>query len=664
MELHEQGVGGVLQQKLHTRVETFPSAPSKQQQHQQQQQPPPRIDNIAHLYSQLQAAFDKPPTTTKARNATPVVGHPTPIKPARVNISHMPHQQQQQEEEQQQQRTSSSSSSDVPGTTRSSTESGFYTPSNSSSNTNSPITPSPHHHHHHHHHSNENPKQQLPDVCACHHWLVSIDSEHCGLCDEPLPQLQEWQQERNLGFQTIERSESQLQRLQEKQREYQEQIQQLVTDIHNKEASIERRTVGLESLQQDLKILHNKCKGERMQVKEIQQSKESVKRELEELSQRLFEEANEMVQFEKEEKKRIQVEHEKSKQQLEEAETELSRVEAELQTLRKDIGLLVESMAPPPPRPSSALSGYCESQSSSSNNYNAAAGDDHHSTSNSDTPVLSSGGSMNMGAETVMMRAQIDLAVQHNNSNMMALQIEASEDDHCLMEFRQFIDTASTVSLRKLHSMPYMKQCLEDDVRPTLRFGPTPKLASRKIIDAILVKTCFVETCPPGFVHEHFSQQQNQAAAGETITSLWERFASSPVFEGCQACGRQVPKEEQKQVLTYRFRTSYFDEWACIDRYCRDRLEAVVQFYSFLRQLRIGAYRHRSLTEVYQECSRLRLQMCLSRMGALPAVLQSSGFDPDVLARATPGSSNIGHLVPDDVNSARLSSSTASTLTL
>ncbi|KAI8144662.1 hypothetical protein BJV82DRAFT_577539 [Fennellomyces sp. T-0311] len=601
MELHGQGIGGVLQQKIH-RTETF-SSPPKQQ-----------IDNIAHLYSQLQAAFDKT-TTARTTGPHPTISHSTSIKPARVTLPDM--------------RTSSSSSN--PTSSRSSTESGFYTPSNSSSNTNSPITP----------HPNNTANHRLLDVCACHHWLVSIDSEHCGICDEPLPKLQEWQVERNLGFQTIDRRQSQLERLQDKKREYEEQIQQLVHDIQHKETAIERRANELESLQQDLKILHTKCKGERQQVQEIQKSKESVKRELEELSQRLFEEANEMVQIEREEKKRIEVEHEKYKLQLNEAQTELAQVQTELQALRKEIGQLTE----PPPRPTSSLS-------------SSLAHDAQDTNSTTDDPPTPN---IPMGPQTVMMRAQIDLAIQHNYSNTLAVQIDSSEDDHCLMEFRQFIDTASTVSLRKLHSLPYMKQCLEDDVRPTLRFGPNPRLSSRKIIDAILVKTCFVEMCPPGFVTEQLNEQQ---APAETITSLWERFSLSPVFHGCQACGREIEKEEREHVLIYRFRTSYFDEWTCVDRYCRDRLEAVIQFYSFLRQLRIGAYRHRSLTEVYQECSRLRLQMALSRMGALPAMLQGCGFDPDSPARATPGSSNIMHLAPDDVNSTRLSSSTASTLTL
>lgn len=463
-----------------------------------------------------------------------------------------------------------------------------------------------------------------PPVCACEHWLVSVDSEHCGLCDDPQPALQWWQAERAVRVQTIDRTQSQLERLRDKQSEQHDYIQHLRQQIITKEQAIERRGPELEALKQDLEILQQKCTGERQQVQQIQQSKESVKRELEELSQRLFEEANEMIQHEKKEKERIEQDLEVVRHLLNEAQSDLALAQKELAQLRHHLqseeSKYQKQQQHQQHRPSSTCTNLSDHRiSTHSSSSSSAALVDHP-----DAPPLSS-----------LMRAQIDLATQSIVSNQAAtttaqptttkpslgVQVEASEDDHCLMEFRQFIDAATTVSLRKLNSLPYMKHVIEEDVKPTLRFGPNPRMACRKIIDAILVKTCFVEDCPPGYVNQLIETQQRQQAAAaanaeNTIASLWERFSLSPVFYGCQACGRAVAPEEKEQcdrVLLYRFRTSYFDEWSCIDRYCRDRLESVMQFYAFLRQLRIGAYRHRSLTDLYQECSRLRLQMFLAR---------------------------------------------------
>lgn len=565
MEL--QHVGGTLQQKV-------PDAVLPKQQ----------MNDIAHLYSQLQAAFDKTASTARS-------------------IAH---------------KRSESLSNSVPSSTRTSSD----TQGRTSTNASSPVTP---------HHLQAHPLMS----CACHHWLVSVDSEHCAICDEPVKVLQQWQEERSLQSQTIERTQSQLGRLRGEYKNHIAQKEQLGRRIVDTEAAIEQRTTDIQALKQNLKILRAKCADKSVQVKEIQQSQEAVKRELEDLSQRLFEEANGMVKLEKEEKQLIEIAHEKVKTELQEAETEIVKVRKELQALRHEMEQLntrrplSSSSSQTPIRPSSSLS---------FNNHDLSAIDQDNA-------------ALQMDPDTYLMRAQIDMAIAHGES--LGVDVEASEDDHCLMDFRQFMDILPTVPLRKIHSLPFMKQCIEDDVKPTLRFGPNPRTASRRILDAILVKTCFVEPCPEGFVKE-------QPLVPDTAShSLWERFSSSssiPVFTGCPACGRHISKEDRQQVLRYRFRTSYFDEWTCIDRYCRDRIESVIQFYAFLRQLRVGAYKRRSLTDIYQECARLRLQMYLaryvsviyfiihlahccifSRTGALPTVLQGFGLDTNLIAEPSTG---------------------------
>ncbi|KAI9313026.1 hypothetical protein BX666DRAFT_1978798 [Dichotomocladium elegans] len=517
-----------------------------------------QANNIAKLYSQLQAAFDKNDPTGAAGTVL--------AKPSIQTHNH--HHTVS---------TSSSSSPfhkgvteppmSMPSSTRSSSE---------SDTTSSPITP---------HQQHSQLLMTRSASCACHHWLVSVDSEHCGICDTPLPELQQWQDERHLRFQTIDRTTSQFERLAEKEREQQEQIEQLTHEIQMKQAAIEKRTSELQSVKLDLEILQTKCHGERQQVKQIQQSKESVKRELEELSQRLFEEAHEMMAHEKAEKDKIEQDLVLVRQLLEEAESDLTKATTELDALRHQLQQKHNRL----------------SSSSINNNLANTRRDDHHP---------------DIDHNSAIARAQIDLATQQSVSKF---QIVASADNQCLTDFRHFIDSASQVPLRKLHSLPYMKHLIDDDIKPTLRFGPNPRMGStRKIMESILVKTCFVETCPAGFPTQQI-EHQIAMANHDSIGSIWERFSSSSsstaVFYGCQACGRSLSSspEEREKVLVYRFRTSYFEDWTCIDRHCRDRLESVIQLYAFLRQLRIGAYRQRSLTDLYEEYSRLRLQMLMSR---------------------------------------------------
>ncbi|KAG0165935.1 hypothetical protein DFQ28_008233 [Apophysomyces sp. BC1034] len=488
-----------------------------------------------------------------------------------------------------------------------------------SSSTNSPITP---------HHTTD-----LLNMCSCKHWLVSSDSEHCSICDERLPMLTSWQHERTSRSKTIKENKAELKRLSENQQRNNTEIQKLEKRCEDRQLSLDKCVSDLESLKHDLKILHSKYIDEMSQIEEIQRSKESVKRELEDLSQRLFEEANGMVVVEKQEKRQLQIIYDELQKQLQEAEEALDKAETDLQSLREEMTRLGEQ------------------------------GEDQQQTEDQALREISSDCKNDVFGETLencVVRAQVDLALIH--AAPLQVQIDATEDSQLLAEFEQFTDIIGTISIRKLHSLRFMKHCLREDIEPCLRFGPNPRMTSKKIVEAILVKTCLVEECPAGFVDEQAEKQRQE----EVTASLWERFAYSPAFRGCGACGRKVDSTRRENVLSYRFRISYFDEWSCIDRYCRDRLVAVIEFYTFLRHLRLGSYRDRALVDLYQECTRLRLQMFLSRLGILASTLQGIGYDPSAIGRASIGLSadtNNRTTISEDASYGRSSSSTESTAT-
>ncbi|CAO3623769.1 unnamed protein product [Cunninghamella blakesleeana] len=207
-------------------------------------------------------------------------------------------------------------------------------------------------------------------------------------------------------------------------------------------------------------------------------------------------------------------------------------------------------------------------------------------------------------------------------------------DDMLLNEFAEFVKFGTSMPLKKLHSIPFMKHCQLEDVEPCLRFGAHSRLSARKINDAIVMNTCFIEEAPNGFADEQARRPVDiplKISAAKSM--IWERFSSSSqtsVFSGCQACGRS-----NDTPLPYRFRISYFDDWACIDRYCRDRLVAVCEFYVFIRNVRQGYYNSRSIDDLYQEAMRLRLQMFYARMGALTWTIRSLGFKEGVIGQAT-----------------------------
>jgi chromosome segregation ATPase len=368
-----------------------------------------------------------------------------------------------------------------------------------------------------------------------------------------------------------------------------QQVNSLTNELDTKTKALDKVETSIDSLRHDIIAVETKHKDEMLHTIAIEQSKENVENELHDLTQRLFEEANQMVLKEKEEKQELQKLFDGTKIDLNETETELGFVQAELQKLKDD---MVDSNE-------------------------CVAMDSHASTSTVH--------------QNYLLRAQLDMNTMHHQNddehaaaitttttttttNINKLEIEAVEDDTLVAEFQQFRETIDTVPLRKIQTLPFMKLCLKSDIEPCLRFGPNPKLSAKKISDAILVKSCFVEPCPPGFATEEMNQRQKKNQEKAAKSRLWERF-SNPThsFFGCPACGRVIDPDQRDHILSWRFRISYFDEWSCIDRFCRDRIASVIEFYTFLRRLKVGVYKDAPLLGVYRECSRLKAQMFLSR---------------------------------------------------
>ncbi|CAO3589852.1 unnamed protein product [Absidia cylindrospora] len=437
----------------------------------------------------------------------------------------------------------------------------------------------------------------------------------------------------------------------------------------------------MSSLQQDIEMLRSKCKDESAQVEVIERAKQAAKREIEDLGQHLFKEVQDMIGVEQQEKAILEASCGDLKQQLEQTQLDLDQAGIQLQALRMDIGRWgdhqdeQQHMIPTTTTPTSPLfnNNNCSSiisENDTSDTGNAESGRSSTATALSSsssysvsTPASSPSPHMSVISQKFLIRAKMDLTALQNDGKMGNLQLETFEDDQQLLDFQEFIDnaTSTSFSLRKLHGLPFIKMCLTDDIEPCLRFGPRPKVTNcKRILEAIQIKTCFVEKCPPGFVREQAISLRKDRLAKKNKPSLWDKFAASAsaststssstrssgesattdttttnittpttpsttcededyLYLSCATCGRQMTDASTTEDdLAFRFRISYFDEWACIDRYCADRLTSVISFYTFLRQLRIGDFKGRSLMDIYQECSRLRLSMFLSRLGAFP----------------------------------------------
>ncbi|KAI8581946.1 hypothetical protein K450DRAFT_230036 [Umbelopsis ramanniana AG] len=442
--------------------------------------------------------------------------------------------------------------------------------------------------------------------CPCAHILVSSDSKHCALCDQIIPAVERLQNDKAQELEEIKHLQQKLKDETESIKSQSKKIEDMTKRIEELEDDLDAKTDAFMALQNDMELLNEKYVDEIERVAEIQHSKDMVENELEDLSRRLFEEANGMVANEKREKYNLEVAQRHLENQLKETRDRLHAEQMQLKELR----IKMEEME-------------------LKNNEEEKEESDSGEQAKRSSSAMSDAGVRGLADMTALLNG----SSKRQSQNGADLDSTATNiDDLVLGEFQDFIATGRSLPLKKLHTNSFMKNCQAEDVEPCLRFGPNPRLSAKKIIDAIVMNKCFIEEAPVGFADQQANRPIDvQLRITAQKSMIWERFSGNTQghFKGCQACGRN-----DGSPLPFRFRIAYYDDWACIDRYCRDRLVAVCEFYVFVRNARQGYYNSRSIHDLYQESIRLRLQMFYARMGTLPVMVRNAGHKSDTIGIA------------------------------
>lgn len=427
--------------------------------------------------------------------------------------------------------------------------------------------------------------------CPCKHIINTNDIATCSLCQLPIPIIEELLQEKEQYKLEIQSLQQELKDEQFKIEQQMQSIAELNEKMTKVTSELDDKTNQFRGLQSDMELLNDKYVDEIERVAEIQHSKDMVESELEDLSRRLFEEANGMVANEKREKYNLEVAQKHLENQLQETRERLAAEQMQLKELRKRMEDMMELE-------NLELQQQAQQQLEQEQDEDAATNEENAIPKTPD----------HIKDITNLLAERMNLLSNE--------QKHAEIDALLLNEFQHFIKVANSIALKKIHTIPFMKYCQEEDVEACLRFGPNSRLSARKINEAIVLNTCFIEESPQGFAQEQAKRSIHDTPLkiSGAKSMLWERFSSSSsnsesfIFSGCQACGRN-----DGTALPYRFRISYFDDWACIDRFCRDRLVAVCEFYVLIRNIRQGLYNNRSISDLYHEAMRLRLQMFYAR---------------------------------------------------
>jgi hypothetical protein len=181
-------------------------------------------------------------------------------------------------------------------------------------------------------------------------------------------------------------------------------------------------------------------------------------------------------------------------------------------------------------------------------------------------------------ANTALSTSILDFS---KNSN---LQI----DPVIFKQFEEIRSNGTKLKFQSIHTLIYMKNTLSDDVEPCLSFGGDPKLSSKKFLYAILDQSAVIESYET-----------------PTLSGIVDRMLPTV----CSTCGQNPPSN--------RFKIADVDHdiFTLICNYCRIRLEAVMLFYGFIKNLRQGILNDKSSSQLYLESIDLRRGMFYARIG-------------------------------------------------
>ncbi|KAF9583151.1 rab guanine nucleotide exchange factor S2 [Lunasporangiospora selenospora] len=438
------------------------------------------------------------------------------------------------------------------------------------------------------------------DDCACQKGSNSSEST-CSLCQRTIPSLAEARGEEARLKEQLEEMKARLAENEKRAAEQAEEAKKWRDQAEELEKALSSKTDEHQSTQRDFAVLNDKFVDEIEKVAELQHAKEMVESELEELSRTLFEEANGMVASEARARHQLELARKHLELELKDSQERLAAETSQLKELKSKMELMIESQP--------------QSKRSSVDPSNR--------------------GSVDLAQLFGINKISVPDPVPEEPTTAIAI------DGHLLHEFKEFVTLSSSVRLIKIHTLAFMRHCQDEDVEPCLRFGATPRISPRKLTEGICSNTCYIEEATTEQVKEYermvLAAQQPPSPARNSVSNtsmLWDRLqAQYALYQapkgGCQTCGRTGP-------LTHRYRVATSDDWSFIDRFCRDRLVAVCEFYIFIRNIRAGLYASRTIEDLYSESIRLRLQMFYARAGVLPIMLSELGVTSQSIGNMGP----------------------------
>ncbi|PVU96487.1 hypothetical protein BB559_002359 [Furculomyces boomerangus] len=395
------------------------------------------------------------------------------------------------------------------------------------------------------------------------------------------------------------------------EKKYLDKIKILEGVVLQEKLEIDAHKNNVKELEVSLAAMNEKLVSQVNETAEIAYAKELVEAELEELSRKLFEEANNMVSTEKKARAKTEKKNEILERKIKDLQDQLQDERLQSKELKERLLNITEE----------------------------------NITNKQQIAILENNSDLNSNdSEEASPNPQIPTPPNSNFDNITDIQT--------IKEFSDFIYEAHIKRNPKWASTPFMRHSVNEDVEPCLRFGTKPRVTSKLFLDAIISSTLQIEEIPM----KQESPTNNQESTYQNMISprmsnsfsmtampvlsgrsaLWDRFNGiiPPNPNGCQTCGTEG-------VCTYRLKLGQKpdEEWSYIDSVCRDRLVAVCEFYGFVHHISNGRFMNRPTSELLSEVMKLKVYMFYARYGLLSHAIS---FDPSLpSAFIMSGSNNI-----------------------
>ncbi|TPX32241.1 hypothetical protein SmJEL517_g04636 [Synchytrium microbalum] len=266
--------------------------------------------------------------------------------------------------------------------------------------------------------------------------------------------------------------------------------------------ALEAKEAEVVTVRRDIQTMGEKLVDEIEKRAEMQHSKETFQDELEDLTKKLFEEANILVSDEARRRHFHETRGVALEKQLGEIKQELQTAHDQLRELKSKMERYLISreasqdefdefaIEEPPSTPMLESTELTHTETASTESSDIINPRDVTMSASSSTPIPSS-----VVATPSTTSSPSRSADKRASYGPLVIEDEFADviDPILYAEFVEFLSQPMSMKLSKIN---FMKNALEDDVEPCLKFGGNPRTSTKKLVDAMTINSVFVEEIP------------------------------------------------------------------------------------------------------------------------------------------------------------------------